>query len=290
MLLSTQTAALASRFGDEEAVRRLADAGYDCLDYSMFQMSSDACPLNGDGYLEIAHHLRETADAAGIRFNQSHCPFTFKWEEEGLYERVIFPRHIRAMEISSILGVKTMIVHPIHHMAYKGAEQYVHDINMDFYRSLLPYCEKYGVNVALENMWQRERKRKCISDDACSRAEQFAAWLDELNDPRLVACLDLGHCGLVGEEPQDAIRILGGKRLQALHVHDNDYTADQHTLPFLGRMDWTAITTALRDIHYAGELTFEADAFLKYYPNDEVGMAVKFMVQTGRRLIEMIEG
>lgn len=290
MLLSTQTGNLAGRFGDEEAVRRLADAGYDCLDYSMFHMSNDDSPMNGDDYRERAQRLREVAEESGVFFNQAHCPFTFKWDDPVLREKVIIPRHIRALEIASILGVKNIIVHPLHHFEYKGHEKEAHDMNMDFYRMLLPYCEKFGINVALENMWQRDRKRKCICDDTCSRATEFAAWIDELNDPHFVACLDLGHCGLVGEEAQDAIRTLGAERLKALHVHDNDYINDQHTLPFLGKMDWKAITAALREIGYTGELTFEADAFLRNYLNEDIGMATKFMVQTGRRLIEMIEG
>ena len=41
MKLSTQISGLAGRFGDEEAIRRLAAAGYDSLDFSLFQMSRD---------------------------------------------------------------------------------------------------------------------------------------------------------------------------------------------------------------------------------------------------------
>ena len=50
MKLSTQISGLAGRFGDEEAIRRLAAAGYDSLDFSLFQMSNDNSPFIGDGW------------------------------------------------------------------------------------------------------------------------------------------------------------------------------------------------------------------------------------------------
>ena len=160
MKLSTQISGLAGRFGDEEAIRRLAAAGYDSLDFSLFQMSNDNSPFNGDGWREYAQHLKAVGDECGITFNQSHCPFVFKWDPEWndrskwtYFDNVIFPRHVRAIEICSIVGVKNLVVHPLHHMVYAGNEQYVHDINMDFYRSLLPYCKEGNVNIALDDWY-----------------------------------------------------------------------------------------------------------------------------------------
>ena len=160
---------------------------------------------------------------------------------------------------------------------------------MRFYRSLLPYAKEYDVKIALENMWQIDKKRRVICDDTCSRAVEFARYVDTLDDEHFVACLDLGHCGLIGEEPQDAIRILGHDRLKALHVHDNDYRGDTHTLPFLSHMEWEEIMKALADIKYDGEFTFEADNFLPHFPKDLKPMAAKFMVDTGRYLISRYE-
>ncbi len=40
MLLSTQTDLLGQRYGDEQAIRLLAGAGFDAFDFSFFQMFS----------------------------------------------------------------------------------------------------------------------------------------------------------------------------------------------------------------------------------------------------------
>lgn len=285
MLLSTQNAHLMGIFDAETSIDILKKAGYDAIDMSLFGMSKDDSVFNSDAYKTRTLEIRTYADRAGIAFNQSHVPFVFNWRNENEYEERFFPRQVRALEITALLGGKIAIVHPIHHQQYLGHEEERFEENMKFYRALLPYAREYDVKIALENMWQNEPKRKCIGDDVCSRAAEFCRYLDTLNDEHFVACLDVGHCGIVGEEAQDAIRVLGHDRLHALHVHDNNYRADSHTLPGMGDMNWEEIMKALAEIDYDGELTFEADNFLGHFPRDFKLNAAKFMVDMGRYLI-----
>lgn len=289
MILSTQTSHIMNTFPMEQALEILAAAGYDALDFSMFGMSRDDDVFNSDAYKTQALAMRACADKLGLPFNQTHTPFTFNWKNPNEYEERFFPRQIRALEISALIGAKIAIVHPLHHGPYLGHEEEWFEKNMKFYRDLLPYAKEYDVQIALENMWQHEQKRRCIGNDVCSRAAEFCRYIDTLDDPHFVACLDLGHCGLVGEEPQDAIRILGHDRLAALHVHDNDYRADLHTLPGMADMEWENICRALAEIDYKGEFTFEADKFLHHFPKDFKGEAAKFMAKTGRYFIGRIE-
>jgi sugar phosphate isomerase/epimerase len=193
------------------------------------------------------------------------------------------------LEVSALAGCGIAVVHPVHHEEYLGHEEERFAQNMKFYRALLPYAKEYGIKIALENMFQKETKRKVIGHDTCSRAEEFIRYLDTLDDEHFVACLDLGHCGVVGLEAQDMIRALGHERLQALHVHDNDYTKDQHTLPGLGKMNWEEIMKALAEINYQGEFTYEADRFLFDMPTPMLPRAVSFMVEMGRYLIGRFE-
>ena len=43
MVLSGPMSALRSRFGDQEAIRRMAKAGFDAVDYTFNEMVSDDC-------------------------------------------------------------------------------------------------------------------------------------------------------------------------------------------------------------------------------------------------------
>ena len=290
MLLSTQTDLLGVAFGYEKTVEMIADGGFDAIDFSFFPMDDPECPLYNDDAEDYMRSLRALAESKGVVFNQAHAPFGFPGSDEADFENKVIPKVARAMKLASILGVKIIIVHPLHHIVpYKGNEKMLFDLNVKFYKALIPYCEEYGIKVATENMWQRDRNRGCIIHDTCSRAEEFNAYLDAIDSPYIVGCLDLGHCGLVGEDAAEMIRAMGSKHIKALHVHDNDYLADLHVPPFYGKMDWNAITKALADINYEGDFTFECDNVYKNMPNDFKLEATKYQEKIGRKLIKMIE-
>ena len=226
MILSSQNNVLAKVFGQEKSIDILSEAGYDAIDLSLFSMTDDNNEFCREGYRTRAIELGNYAKSRNVFFNQSHTPFMFNWKNPKEVEERLIPRTIQALEVSALAGCKIAVVHPVHHEEYLGHEEERFEQNMKFYRELLPYAKEYDIKIALENMFQREKKRKVLGADTCSNPNEFVRYIDELDDEHFVACLDLGHCGVVGEEAYNAIRILGHDRLKALHVHDNDYTND----------------------------------------------------------------
>ena len=290
MLLCTQTDALGARYGDEKAVRMLAEAGFDALDYSMFGMTKADFHLNQPDYAPYVQHLRDVADECGIVFYQAHAPFNFGMEgDPELREKFVIPTTVRSMQIAAQLGVKVIVVHPLQYLPYRTNKEVLFEENMRFYRKLIPYCEEFGIQVATENMFRGDPKRNVIIDSVCADADEFNRYIDELNSPWITGCLDIGHCGLVSGDAAQMIRAMGTKRCRALHVHDNDYINDRHTLPYMGKLNWNEITQALADIHYEGEFTFEADNFLRPFDDAFIPTAVRYMHDTGRHLIRLIE-
>lgn len=288
MKLCTQTHVMANSFGPEEAVKKLAEAGYDSLDWSFFEMTEGEGPWLEDDWKETAVRIRRLADSLGIEISQAHAPFP---SSEGYepYDTEIRGRIIRSMEVSAILGVKHIIVHPMQHLEYRSHGKELFDMNVGFYRSLIPECERLGIKVCAENMWQRDENRGCIVDSICGTPEEFNALLDEINSPYIVGCLDIGHSALVGTDPADFIRLMGPKRLQALHVQDVDYLHDSHTMPYVGKLDWQEICTALGETGYEGNMTFEADNFIGNMPEELRLEGAKFMVIVGRQLISLVQ-
>jgi sugar phosphate isomerase/epimerase len=285
MLISTQTGHSVARLGFEEGVLTLKNAGYDALDLSLFEMIRDDSPYIAGDWRALVKERKAFCDANGIVFNQTHAPFSFTWADENVRENIAKPRVEQSLEISAMMGAKMAIVHPLHWMPYLGHEKEAFDLNVEYYKSLVPLARNLGVKIALENMWQRELKRKCICTDVAGFAKDHADLIDAIDSEWVVACLDVGHCSLVGEEAENTIRILGHDRLKAVHLHDNDYQGDRHTIPFLGQMNWDNIMKAFEDINYDGEFTYEADAFLKGFPTDYLPKAIEFMVQTARYLV-----
>lgn len=283
MLFSTQTEGLADLYGQATAVRMLAQAGFEAFDLSLFTMTDPKDPFNQPDYREQALALRAVADEAGILCNQSHAPFPSSVGDPA-QDQERFEAIVRAMEVASVLGAKIIVVHPMHHLDYRTHAQELLDMNLDFYRRLLPYCQRFGIKVACENMWQYNEPARRIRDSACSRPQEFCDYIDRVNSPWLVACLDVGHAALTDEDLPAYVRALG-PRLQALHVHDNDLLADSHTLPFVtGKVDFAGLTSALRDIGYPGDLTLEADSFLLKFPLPLVPEALRLMAHTARYL------
>ena len=269
-----------------EAIKMVAEAGFDAIDLSLFRMNWEGDTLAGDNYKEEVERIRLAAEEYGMTFEQAHAPFRFKDYSD--YEGEVLPLTLRAIEIAGMLGVKIMVVHPIHYGDYRKAKQEMHDLSIKYYRQLIPYCEKYGVKVAIENMWQKNSLTGYIEDDTCSRPEEFAQWIDELDSPWITGCLDLGHCGITGESAADFIRYLGADRIGCLHVHDNDHHCDTHTSPFYGKMDWDGITAALKEIGYKGNFTYETDTFICNMPKELLPDGLKFQERIGRYLVKKI--
>lgn len=289
MKLITNTDIL-NNYGDTVAVEMIKAAGFDAIDYSMFSMENDSSPLCKDNYREYVKELKEYADSLKISFLQGHAPFpSYRYNDKAYTQRII-PYIKRSIEISGLLGIKHLVIHPISPTQMEPDAE-LKEFNLDFYRSLLPLAKEYNVKICLENMWGYDNIRGYIIPNVCSFAKELADYVDALDSEYFVACLDLGHSGLIGERAEDAIRILGKDRLRALHVHDNDHHNDLHILPYYGEMNWKEILKALSDIGYEGNFTYEAATMLAKFPEDKAIYAstLKLMNDVGRYMIKQIK-
>ena len=160
---------------------------------------------------------------------------------------------------------------------------------MAFYRRLLSYAEEYGITICTENMFQGDM-HILIVHSTCSHPEEMVRYFDEINHPLFGCCLDIGHTATVREDASNFIRALGKHRLKCLHVHDVDEARDKHMLPYFGgAICWDRVMATLAEIGYEGNLTFEADYFLKPLPIPVLPDASRFMAAIGRTLISKFE-
>jgi len=278
MKLVSRTGYLWKRYGMQKAVDLLIDAGFDALDFTFPDEGHELLPTDKAYYTE----LRKYVESKGVSFKQAHAPAPSSYIDEAESEKM-FDVIVSTMRRASYLGVPNIVVHPCQHLLYveKGNPEKLFEYNMKFFRRLIPYCEEYGIKIAIENMWQYPGM---ISHSTCSKPEEFVRYVDELNNDSIGACLDIGHAMLVREMPNDMIHALGNKRILCLHVHDVDGIDDLHTLPYFGITDWDKVMEALADIDYKGEFTYEVE-ILNGKPDALVPQYLKLMEQTGRHLI-----
>lgn len=286
MKLVTPTGSASYRFGDAGAVKMICEAGFDGLDFSLTRLKRDDCALLTPIYKRHCAEMVKIAESYGRSFEQSHAPFPMHIPLNFSYNRKMMDRAKRSIEISGLLGVKICIVHPSGEFWFHR-----HKGNIDMFNALAPVAKDYGVKIALENMYgpvapfTRSKKSRNI----CSTPEDFNALLDDLDPEIFTGCLDLGHCGLVRCDTADMIRKMGNKHITALHVHDNDFIDDNHTLPYQRNMDWDSILKALADTDYKGNFTFEADSFFRGCPDALIPASLRYMHDVGRYMISEIE-
>ena len=117
------------------------------------------------------------------------------------------------------------------------------DIGRGRFDRLIKHAASKGVTLAFEN----QRKLGNIG------------WVfDEYESCDTVRfCWDCGHeaCFTFGREYMP----LFGKKLVCTHIHDNsaEFNADQHLIPFDGKIDFSRFAEHIRNSGYTGPLTLE---------------------------------
>ncbi len=289
MRLSTTTRPICHRLGQENTVRMLSDAGFDAFDLSLLGMSCDDDEMNGGDYRQRAARIRRAAEDAGIVCNQSHAPFPTS-VGDAVVDAKMYQKILRAIEVASLVGAEVIVVHPRHHLDYNAdpdAPARLFEENVAFYTSLVPYCRDFGIRVAMENLWQRDAARHIV-DSTCARRAEYVRYLDAVDSEWIVACVDVGHAYLVGEDFPALVGALAD-RLQALHVHDVQTDIDLHTLPYFGCIPYDEVIKAIAASGYGGDLTFEVDLSLQHVPDDLLPDTLRYFVRVGRQLISRIE-
>lgn len=120
-------------------------------------------------------------------------------------------------------------------------------------KNVLPACEKYGVNLALENMVPvpDEIGYRFLGDNV----KDFQSIFTGLESDHLRFCLDIGHAN-IGEGPLAFIEGLGEK-LISVHFHDNKGKYDDHLDVGTGTVDWPPLMKALEKNGFTGPFISE---------------------------------
>ncbi len=283
MKLSVENYTLITKFGDFKAFEMIKDAGFDCVDYSYY-WENEKEEVLGEKYKEYAESLREKLDEIGLECNQAHAPFSLHYGAKFDIFDNKYLQLVHSIEAAAILGAKNIVVHSLTVPQDVDFVKY----NVEYYKSLVPYCEKFGINVAVENLFARDSKRNRIVGKL-GTPEELNAIVEKIDSPHIVACIDIGHASLTGYEPENFIEKMNPKILKALHVQDTDYLSDSHTLPYLSKLDWEKIMSALKKVEYDGDFTFEITGYMDNFPDELVSEALKFAVSVGKYLISLYE-
>lgn len=272
MIPTIETYIPIKRLGVKEGLRAIASSGFSAVDFT-FYFELEAL-VEQDDYLIIARDAHELMGELGLVCTQAHAPFSLCPGEERAQSERKFRNIVRSMQMASIMGAKIIVVHS----PAAPTQDETEIAALRLYRALMPYCREFGIRIGVENL-----------GNALSTPESLNRVLAQLDEKWFTACFDVGHAWMLGIAPQDFIRKIKSGRLGALHIHDNDGTDDQHQLPYWGTIDWKAVICALKEVNYAGELTFEAWRFLDSFPTELLRAALDFEACVATELAELME-
>ena len=109
--------------------------------------------------------------------------------------------------------------------------------------SLTKYCQKYGIQLAVESL-----PRTCLGRNS----DEILAMTDAVEGLRV--CFDTNHLTL--QSPLDFIQKVGSA-IVTTHVSDYDFIDERHWMPGWGKIDWPALYQALEAAGYQGPILFE---------------------------------
>lgn len=274
MKLSVHTDRLERRFGAIASVKMIAAAGFEAIDYSMYYSDS---AVFGRGGRVLASELKKIAQGYGLSFNQAHAPFSdFGIGEESMAKnRALYDLICESIAVAARLGAPSIVIHPAFICPRLSKDERLL-MNIELFSRLSSVADSYGIGISIENVWARHPdKNDRIVKSVCSDAEELIRYSDELMRFGVEVCFDSGHAGLVGESAAGMVKALGS-RIKRIHLHDNDFESDSHTLPYLANTNFSSLTKALGRVGYSGDVTLEADGFIKNMPDALVPSALLF--------------
>lgn len=143
------------------------------------------------------------------------------------------------------IGAKWMNIHPDRHTPMHDRGFYI-DRNVQSLQELLPWCDKFGVGLMIENL-----------PGDYNNADQLGEILERI--PEIGLHLDIGHANLmVMHNTTEEILARYGDRLKHVHLHDNKGGhADLHLPLGSGSLDLAGSIRALKRCGFDGTITLE---------------------------------
>lgn len=225
-----------------DCIKLIADANFDNVSFWWGdQFSKD--------YDEPKPNLPELARAAGLRVENVHAEYqsvNLLWEDK-LESEDIIKNYISNIDDCYNLQIPVLIMH----LTTGINPPMPNELGIDRIKRIIEHAEQKNIDIALENT-------RII--------EHLDFTYSRINSDRLKFCYDSGHANCFTKS-NDLLDKYGNK-LIALHLHDNDGTADQHRIPGDGNINWFEFAQKLKQNNFHGSITLEIiNEFCDKYKN-----------------------
>ena len=254
-----------------EVFSRIADLEYDGIEISAATGCGAFLPsvvTDGD-----THLVRELSQSFHLPVVSYDCElitpsgWNFASESKSMRQRTVDYVH-SAISVAEKLGARFVVVvagRATYGVRKKNAWRWA----TEGLKDCAAYAEGKGIQLGLEHLTPLEGNVVMTLDDVLQM-------LEDVNSPGLVALLDTGHVGIMGESLADHVFQLGEK-LGHIHVDDNDGTCDDHLPPGLGTINFDPFFAALKKVDYQGYLSVEPSIAFCTDPTSAASTGIAFL-------------
>jgi sugar phosphate isomerase/epimerase len=237
---------------DREHLVEIAAHGFECVEVFATRTHFDYHDS------AVVRSLAEWLDDTRLALHSLHAPITAsfrngEWGEtfstainDDERRRKTLTEIEAALAVAQTIPFKCLVVHLGVPDAMRPASgENSRDAARRSVEALHEMAERAGVKVALE-----------VIPNALSTPESLVALIeDELEQPNVGICMDVGHAHIMGDL-SDAIECCSG-HIVTTHLHDNRRKTDDHLTPGDGSIDWPATLMELQKVGYDGVWMFE---------------------------------
>jgi len=271
MNICVQSGGMITRISEEKTYAAIRQAGFTAIDWNIDRdLKPDLIKkLDYAGksvferpFEEVRkHHEKELSIIRenGLTISQAHAPFPAYVPGHPEVLEFMIGVYKNAIRLCDYAGCKYLVIHGISLQEddKTNTPESIEALNWHLYESLIPTLLECDVVVCLENLFTR---RPAPMEGICSDPHEAVRYIDGLNKKAgkevFGFLLDIGHLQLVNKNMRTFLPIIG-KRLKALHLHDNDGSDDQHMAPMTGKINWQLLCDCLKEVGYTGDLSFE---------------------------------
>lgn len=238
----------------EESIRRIADIGYEAIDFWAYSPHLDPRHYDAEDRkrirqlvdrlgLEIAG-LSVQGGGLGMHLNFSHSSPKVRKDTVDYYlDCVDLAADVGAPLINLISG----------HMVYGTALDQAWRWNRECIEQVVERAEKKDVLVAIHTLTPPESEVIVTLDDALRM-------MKEVGSDKLKVMIDTADQNVTEPNLTDAVRKVG-KDLAYVHLNDNhgEGRGDIHLPPGRGDINWRKFVKTLKEIGYDGNMTVQVN-------------------------------
>ena len=222
------------------ALEMLAEAGYDCAEYS-----NQSIPQFFTAREEELLEVKKKAETVNVRLHSAHSPlgdYDLTSLDDEDYEKAL-EVHLHSVEALALVGVEYFVVHQVGGPKEewpRRAERAVPALE-----ALCQRASEVDIRILIENL-------------KATNCEQLRELIEKVGSPVLGICLDIGHANCYSQSVVSEIEV-AAEYLWSIHAHDNHGPAsgDEHLPPGWGTVNWQEVVHSLNKVGYGGPFMME---------------------------------